>query len=195
MKTCEQLEEHSKELAPLHEGDTVFIQNQNMAYGKPNKWDREGTVVQTGDNDQYLVRVHGTGRVTLRNRRFLRKFVPRRDPECLESMNSPVIRDSLTNPSPNSTCADYAEGDPGTESPKLGVDCDHAGKQVGIPPDHSLLMGEKINGCDDSGHQCLDLPASNKPDASTQEEPTLPRRSARVPLPRKLYDAATGKYV
>ncbi len=37
----------------------------------------KGTVIQTGENDQYLVRVHGTGRVTLRNRRFLRRFTLR----------------------------------------------------------------------------------------------------------------------
>ena len=74
VKTCENLEKNSKELLPLREGDMVFIQNQDPASGKPNKWDREGTVIQTGENDQYLVRVHGTGRVTLRNRRFLRKF-------------------------------------------------------------------------------------------------------------------------
>ena len=72
VKTCERLEQNSKDLPYLHQGDTVFIQNQDQSHGKPNKWDREGTIVEVGDNDQYLVRVHGTGRVTLRNRRFLR---------------------------------------------------------------------------------------------------------------------------
>ena len=76
VKTCERLEQNSKDLPYLHQGDTVFIQNQDQSHGKPNKWDREGTIVEVGDNDQYLVRVHGTGRVTLRNRRFLRKFQP-----------------------------------------------------------------------------------------------------------------------
>ena len=31
VKTCERLGEHSKELPPLYEGDTFFIQNQNSA--------------------------------------------------------------------------------------------------------------------------------------------------------------------
>ncbi len=66
VKTCERFEQYSKELAPLREGDTVFIKNQD-ASRKPNKWDREGTVIQTGENDQYLVRVHGTGWFTLRS--------------------------------------------------------------------------------------------------------------------------------
>ena len=86
VKTCERLEKSSKELMSLREGDSVFIQNQDATSGKPNKWDREGTVIQTGENDQYLVRVHGTGRVTLRNRRFLRKFTlrsPELGGECL----------------------------------------------------------------------------------------------------------------
>jgi hypothetical protein len=74
VKTCERLEQNSRELLPLREGDMVFIQNQDPASGNPNKWDREGTIIQTGENDQYLVRVHGTWRVTLRNRRLLRKF-------------------------------------------------------------------------------------------------------------------------
>ena len=74
VKTCERLDQNSKDLPPLREGDMVFIQNQNQAYGKPKKWDREGTIVEVGDNNQYRVRVHGTGRLTLRNRRFLRKF-------------------------------------------------------------------------------------------------------------------------
>ena len=76
VKICERLEQNSKDLPYLHQGDTVFIQNQDQSHGKPNKWDREGTIVEVGDNDQYLVRVHGTGRVTLRNRRFLRKLQP-----------------------------------------------------------------------------------------------------------------------
>ena len=77
VKMCEKLEQNSKDLPSLQDGDTVFIQNQSLAFGKPNKWDQEGTIVEVLVNDQYLVRVHGTGRLTLRNRRFLRKFVQR----------------------------------------------------------------------------------------------------------------------
>ena len=34
-------------------------------------------MVEVGKNDQYVVRITGTGRMTLRNRRFLRKFKER----------------------------------------------------------------------------------------------------------------------
>ena len=72
VRSCEQLQMGSRELPPLREGDQVFIQNQYKANGRPNKWDRQGTVIASKDHDQYLIKVHG--RLTLGNRRFLRKF-------------------------------------------------------------------------------------------------------------------------
>ena len=72
VKTLENLNEHSRSLPPLRHGDHVMIQNQRGRF--PNKWDKSGTVVETKPNDQYVVKVTGTGRLTLRNRRFLRKY-------------------------------------------------------------------------------------------------------------------------
>ena len=61
------------ELEPLIVGDQVHIQNQ---YGSHlTRWDKTGVVMQVGEHDKYMVRVHGSGRVTARNRRFLRKFL------------------------------------------------------------------------------------------------------------------------
>ena len=71
-KQVDKLDAHSHSLVPLCVGDSVRIQNQGGNH--PNKWDKTGTVVQTGDNDQYIIRVDGSRRLTLRNRRFLRKF-------------------------------------------------------------------------------------------------------------------------
>jgi hypothetical protein len=73
-KQVEKLQVGAHELQPLHVGDTVRIQNQRGSH--PNKWDKTGTVMQVGDNDQYIVRVDGSRRLTLRNRRFLRKMQP-----------------------------------------------------------------------------------------------------------------------
>jgi len=50
------------------------IQNQTGIY--PRRWDRTGSVVEVRQYDQYVIRVDGSGRVTLRNRKFLRKFNP-----------------------------------------------------------------------------------------------------------------------
>ena len=68
----ERLTEHTRILPPLRVGDHVRIQNQ---VGKDKlKWDRTGIVVEVRQYDQYVIRIDGSGRVTLRNRRFLRKF-------------------------------------------------------------------------------------------------------------------------
>ena len=72
VKTLENLNEHTRPLAPLRHGDHVLIQNQRGRY--PNKWDHSGTIVETKPNDQYVVKVAGSGRLTLRNRRFLRVY-------------------------------------------------------------------------------------------------------------------------
>ena len=66
--------EHTKTLPPLPVGAKVFIQNQ--VGNHPRRWERTGKVVEAKDHDQYIVRVDGTGRVTLRNRKFLRSFTP-----------------------------------------------------------------------------------------------------------------------
>jgi hypothetical protein len=68
----ERLAEHTTRLPPLRVGDHVRIQNQSGR--DPNKWDKTGLIVEVRQHDQYVVRVDGSGRVTLRNRKFLRRF-------------------------------------------------------------------------------------------------------------------------
>ena len=63
--------ENSRSLPPLRHGDHVFVQNQRGRF--PRRWDRSGIVVETKPHDQYIVKTSGRGRLTLRNRRFLRK--------------------------------------------------------------------------------------------------------------------------
>ena len=72
MRSAEKLCEHTRRLPPLAVGDTVCIQNQTGNH--PLKWDKTGRVVEVRQFDQYLVRVDGSGRTTLRNRKFLRKY-------------------------------------------------------------------------------------------------------------------------
>ena len=74
MKQAERLRLHTKRLPPLKVGDQVRVQNQTGLH--PLKWDKTGTVIEVRQFDQYAVRVDGSRRVTLRNRKFLRKFVP-----------------------------------------------------------------------------------------------------------------------
>ena len=74
MKISERLSEHTRCLPPLVIGDSVRIQNQ--VGPNPTKWDKTGMVIEVRQFDQYVIRVDGSGRVTLRNRKFLRKYLP-----------------------------------------------------------------------------------------------------------------------
>ena len=74
LKACERLTEHTRRLPPLKVGDHVRIQNQIGPY--PTKWDRTGVIIEVRQHNQYVTRVDGSGRVTLRNRKFLRKYNP-----------------------------------------------------------------------------------------------------------------------
>ena len=74
MRGAERWSEHTKKLPPLVVGDLVRIQNQTGQY--PLKWDKTGKVIEVRQYNQYVVKVDGSGRVTLRNRKFLRKYTP-----------------------------------------------------------------------------------------------------------------------
>ena len=64
----------SRCLPSLHVGDRCYIQNQTG--NNPKRWDRSGTIVELHGHDSYTVKVDGTGRLTRRNRRYLRQFKP-----------------------------------------------------------------------------------------------------------------------
>ena len=68
------LTEHTKTLPKLKVSDVVMIQNQSGPH--PLKWDRSGMVVEVLPFDQYKVKMDGSGRLSLRNRKFLRPITP-----------------------------------------------------------------------------------------------------------------------
>ena len=76
IKACDRLSEHTRRLSPLKIGDHVRIQNQTGP--NPLKWDRTGIIIEVRQFDQYIVKIDGSNRSTLRNRKFLRKFIPMR---------------------------------------------------------------------------------------------------------------------
>ena len=70
---CQQrLAEHTRDLPPLMLGDRVAVQNQ--AGRRATKWEKTGTVVEIRDHNKYVIKVDGSGRLSIRNRRFLRKL-------------------------------------------------------------------------------------------------------------------------
>ena len=74
VKDHERWSEHTKRLPPLKVGDNVFIQNQEGNH--PRRWEKSGLVVEVKQHNQYVVKNDGSGRTTMRNRKFLRKFTP-----------------------------------------------------------------------------------------------------------------------
>ena len=87
--------EHTKKLARLEMGDKVFIQNQ--VGHNPRRWERTGTVMERRDHDQYAVKVDGTGRITLRNRKFLQKLeqIPKPAPLVPSAPAKTFLQDTL----------------------------------------------------------------------------------------------------
>ena len=68
------LTEHTKLLAPLTVGQVVLVQNQTG--NNPLRWNKSGQVVEVLQFDQYRIKMDGTGRSSLRNRKFLRLITP-----------------------------------------------------------------------------------------------------------------------
>lgn len=96
-------DEHSQGLTPLKCGDSVMVQNQTGRH--PNKWDKTGTVVEVLQYHQYAVRTDGSGRLTTRNRRFLRRYqpIPSSPPTTIPSFpppEPPSIPSTPTRPPP-----------------------------------------------------------------------------------------------
>ena len=74
MKIAELLTKHTQRLPPLRVDDFLLIQNQTGRH--PLKWDRTGRVIEERQYDQYAIRVDGSGRITIWNRKFLRQYTP-----------------------------------------------------------------------------------------------------------------------
>ena len=164
VKNIEALDKHSKDLPALKNGDKVFIQNQSGNH--PKKWDRTGTVRERLDHHQYSVQNDESGKLTLRNRQFLRKYVP-------------TARNVLLGVPPSVSS--------GRTEPILP----HSEAKTSMADD--VLQREPVSRVEDNkvcqpkgGEAQTSLP-------SIDAEPL--RRSSRVRKQVKVYDADTGAYV
>ncbi len=103
-RQMETLSEKCKEYGPLIVGDQCFVQNQTGL--QPKRWDRQGQVVEVLDYNQYLVRLNGSRRLTLRNRKYLRKIPPTIQPREQAHTYAPTTPNPMkVSPTPTPTPA------------------------------------------------------------------------------------------
>ena len=92
-KIVERYNRYTHHLSPLQIGDIVIIQNPLN-----NRWKTTGKIVTVLPDRQYRIRVDGSGRVTLRNRRFLRKCEFKTTPTPIPSATPSAITSTTNAP-------------------------------------------------------------------------------------------------
>ena len=94
---------NNKVLRELVSGDEVLCQNE-----RTKKWDRSGIVVEQKGFRQYVIKIDGSGRISLRNRKHLQKVVHGNEPTVQVPINNnqDIVQDQeepSTSNTPNRT--------------------------------------------------------------------------------------------
>ena len=176
-RTMESLNHNARDLPPLKEGDRVFVQNQRGSH--PTKWDSSGLVMDVGKHDQYAVKIDGSGRLTTRNRRFLRKYTP----ATLDIPQLPPIRvtsDTVHQQPPEATAPE-----PQTVQ---GTDMIDVASSVQLHP--AVTPPETPPHQAENASDPRDDPPTPPPSVPTQK----PRTSNRARIPRKSYVPESGTW-
>ena len=99
---------YTHNLLPLQSGDTIAIQSPLN-----HRWNTMGKIITALPDRQYWTRIDGSGRITLRNRHFLRKCelkpATTQIPSATQRTITPSSNASLLHPNPptspgNGTC-------------------------------------------------------------------------------------------
>jgi hypothetical protein len=167
IKQSERLSEHTKRLPPLAIGNCVRIQNQIGHY--PLKWDKTGVIIEVHQFDQYAVKVDGSGRVTLRNRKFLRKFLRKYVPVKSLKTTKTIQDDLLCKNVPATSTFDT--------------------KQVSKPTSNTLMETPKTFILQPATHSPVGQATSDSKGSSTSGLTYLPN----VPNEQKIHIPATPK--
>ena len=127
----------SHTLQPLQTQAPVRIQNKR-------KWDRTGRIVEVLPHRQYRVRVDGSGRVVLRNRRFLRLSPHAPPATIIPSADRPNVGPAYMSPGtqPQQTTVESEEADPISEPSTEADETTHVTVQeipAAAPPDVAKL--------------------------------------------------------
>lgn len=198
VRQSDALNARARDLLPLEIGDRVFIQSQ--VGNAPKRWDKTGVVMEKGDHDQYVVKVAGSGRITTRNRRFLRRFRPISETHqgaaplvgyrdlCDVPLPLPADRDQLPPP----TLAVDAAPPPAASPPELSP-------LPLIPSGHVETYPEPRRRERNGPHVATDPPLTQRQSernvpSSAADLPSAPRRSQRTTRPPKTYVPETGEW-
>jgi len=176
----------------------VFIQSQ--VGNAPKRRDKRGVVVKKGDHDHYVVKVAGSGRITTRNRRFLRHFHPIDKTHqgtaplagyqdlCDVPLTPPADCDQLPLPTLTVDPAPPPAASPPEPSP------------LPLTPSSHVETTPKLRRREHSGpHVATDPPLTQRqPERdvppSAAEVPSAPRRSQRTTRPPRMYVPETRKW-
>ena len=201
--------EHSKPLPSLHVGCKVFIQNQDKSSKHFKKWNRTGTIKEVHDFDQYLIIVDGTGRLTLRNRQFLKV---RQDDDCANPMDhaaNPNVRNIIHSAKPPSAVesavvprVDSHQSrssnkspieTPSVETPSIDTPSVETPSidtpSVKTPSIETPTSSVRVDSRPATERQCVDL---MQPSQSVDHDGL--RRSTRVRTQTQFYNAKDGTY-
>ena len=93
VKLMEDKSRHTSKLKQLSPQDKVYIQDQKGR--TPRRWNRTGVVLELLPHNSVLVKVDGSGKITKRNRQFLRYYEPFSiEPNQPQPLPSQQIRDT-----------------------------------------------------------------------------------------------------
>ena len=67
----------------------MYVQDQTGS--APSRWSKSGTIVEVLPYDSYLVKIHGSNKLTQRNRRFLRAFTPFKPAGNPDKITPPLV--------------------------------------------------------------------------------------------------------
>ena len=167
----------------------------------PNKWDRSGVVMESQGNDQYLVKIDGTGRLTVRNRRFLRLYTPASPtityPSRSLTMNDDSAR-SITGAERRYTVSDSTNA-----CPEDFLETSPSAQDEPAPTPLTYFPPLPENTPVDNPR--IETPENNMPETNSEPTPDQHSRNDSSPLinhrPRrerkqpKLYDAHSGAWI
>ena len=153
-KTAKQMSEsydrNSRVLPELSVGDCVRVQNQTTS--RTTKWDKSGRVTKVLGNRQYEILMDGSRRVTMRNRRHLRRIPGKQveqeeegeeeDDDIQEDLRAPIspAASSPSSSSSSSSGSSPSSSSTGPTSPaKPAVSAD----QEPVPAQHNPVQPEQ----------------------------------------------------